>query len=229
MTKEIKPILKNLAIPKIKHADDETMLALMMSILVDYQRLIARLNPQVGEVFMTTKGTLDDPKDKYSTRAEFGYWPTRYIKELLDVIKHFKIHSFCDLGSGMGLLSMLIASIAKIPVKGIEIEDCLLEIAERTQASGFYCAPLIYQKGNLLELKREQIKDYHALYFWEPINNSDLCLKFITNLVNIMDNKQIIICQPAASSLRHLKENPKVEYLAHYACYHLFQLKREHK
>jgi hypothetical protein len=225
---DVKPTLKHLAIPKIIHAEDDSLLSLMVELISRYQSYIASNDPKVRDVYMTTKGGYINSKDNFSGRKEYGYWPCRYIKELLDIIKYFKIDSFCDLGSGMGMLSCIIGSVAKIPVKGIEKEDVLLKIAERTR-SQLYNVGVHYRKGDLLKLKREDIEQYRALYFWEPISDTNLCLKFITRLVDIMDDKQIIICYPAASSRQHLLENKKTEYLAQYGPYHLFQLKREHK
>jgi hypothetical protein len=163
--------------------------------LVDAERMFSMFNGVFMQIMKNKYGNIDDIaytiKREGNNSGQFGYYFNSQIEPLLKIIDKYTITSIADLGAGYGLTSFILknSGIASI---GYEIEDRYVEFSK------FLCEDMVIKK-DILTLKRDDIKRYGAVYFWEPLYLRELAEKFVNNLVEIMYKGQYIIYRPSGS------------------------------
>lgn len=171
------------------------------------------------------QGIVTCVKQEGKNKGQYGYYHNEMVGELYFLLKRLKINTICDLGSGAGiLLGSMVNYDHNLRVKGIEIEESLAKYANRV----FHFTTEI---RDIFTLTTDDIKDYQAIYFWEPIQDYELCKKFVLHLEKILCKHHIIIYRPAGAIHQFLDQSKIIMNLHkphHYNCgYLLYALKND--
>lgn len=152
--------------------------------------------------------------------GQYKYYNNINVLSLIKFLELNNIKSFLDLGCGAGILFKILNYYNNnLKLKGYEIEDNLIEICNKLN---YYGSAV---KKDILKLSIDDIKDYQVLYFWEPLYNTDLAKKFVTNLAKIIQPNQIIVYYQSGSIGNYLEKNKKIEQLGIFYNYKIYKLK----
>lgn len=130
--------------------------------------------------------------------GEWGYYPSDpyIIKNIVnflssqpyDSVAYDSTLSFCDLGSGAGILLAVLKDIfPKLTVKGFENERTLIKISKSILPEN----AIVYK--DLMLIKEKDIKEYSILYSWEPMRDDEKLKKFFEVLAKAMNKNQLFI------------------------------------
>ena len=123
--------------------------------------------------------------------------------------------SFLDLGSGVSVLTNILKQIneflcnSEIKFSGIEEDEKLIEFSKILYPG------ISTKKGNILKIKKEDIKKVDILYMYEPIlsyKGEKFVKKFINKLIKIMNYDQTIILN-SVSNIEFLRNHPNIHIL----------------
>ncbi len=192
------------------------------------ERFCSRITHVLGNLFHYCAMTHPKLSGLYHTvkpkKGEFGYYFNSEVWPLYSVIKHLKVKKVVDLGSGAGLLVVILNLLfeAKDPKKsiyvdGVENERVFLEISQRIQGTRS-----CFKFGNIKTLSKEFCESYDCFYWWEPIVKEEPCRIFISNLVRNMKSNSYIIAKPAACSGELLEKQPDLKAVGYYGCYCIY-------
>lgn len=128
---------------------------------------------------------------------EYGYYHTECIFYLVQLLRKYSVSNLFDLGAGIGLLLQQIKILMDIRVAGIENEKELFSRRLNDQV----------KLGDLLKLKRSDVKDFNAFYMWEPIKDDALAKIFIEKLTKSTVKGDLIFYNCAGPILNHIGGN----------------------
>lgn len=213
-------ILKIKKLTKIEDKYIRVIQRIFQNIICPFYYDLARKIPELNHLIYKTK---DDFNSNDNVKKEFGYYINTELTHLYLIIKTLKIKSFLDLGSGPGLLLGILSYLfPTIKFAGYDNEKLLIE------GNKMY-STVSLQLKNILTLTSIDVENYDALYFWEPLNDSELCKQFVENLVKIVKNDQYIIYKPSGEIQKYLS-NPEIkkiiEPVASYYGYIIYKCKK---
>jgi hypothetical protein len=164
-------------------------------------------------------------------RTNFGYFPNGNVAGLISIISHLKIKSLFDMGIGCGFILRALRNYfgKDISLGGIDINPKLVQIA-RTILYRYSEDREKIIEGDILQLQKEQISNYEAIYFWDPFRDEKIIKTFIKHLSLICKKDQYIIAQ--SCGINHIihykianKEITNIEDLGSFHGYSIFQYK----
>lgn len=176
-------------------------------------------HPKYQNMCYTSKDSTNPEKGH---GPEFGYYVSYRTVPLIEIIKHYNIKSFMDLGCGAGLLlSTLRVCLPDLSVGGFDNEEILINHMFSNLHRGFKD----FKVKDIITITPEDIKAYDALYFWEPFTSSTLAEKFANNLAEVCTKNQYIIYQSHGSIGEYLAKTNKFITLAIHDQYVIFKKK----
>ncbi len=102
------------------------------------------------------------------------------------------LKSVVDLGCGLGFGMLLLRDKFGVEVGGYELDSELLSKIPKKDKH-------LFKEKNILDLTKDDIKDYQVIYFYDPIYNTESRKRFIDNLSNIMSEGQYLIFKDAGN------------------------------
>lgn len=166
-------------------------------------------------------------QDDKNRRTNFGYFPNANVAGLISIISHFQITSVFDMGIGCGFILRALKSYFQkdISLGGIDINPKLVEIA-RTILYRYSEDRHKIIEGDILQLQKEQISDYEAIYFWDPFTEGKLTKIFIEHLCLICKKDQYIIVQNCG--INHIMDykiaNKKITNIRNLGSFHGYSI-----
>lgn len=131
---------------------------------------------------------------------EYGYFVNSRTT-LFTLTRVLNIRSLVDLGCGAGvLISCLEDYIFK--VKGYDNEKDLVDIANKISRN-----KELAELKDITKLTKDDIKNFDAVYFWEPIIDEKMATKFVKNLLKVMKKDQYIFYYNSGKIGRLLEEH----------------------
>lgn len=118
--------------------------------------------------------------------TNFGYYRTKDISALVEITL-FRPKKVVDLGSGLGEFMMDLKELANIEVHGFELDPILAKNAV-----------IPTTKKDILTISEDDLKDADLIYFWQPLIDKEMILKFWRNLSRI--KSKIVLCRPGDMS-----------------------------
>lgn len=118
-------------------------------------------------------------------RKEYGYFINDRTT-LFTLIKVLNIKGLVDLGCGAGVAISCLDNF-QCRVKGYDNEPDLVNIANKISHN-----KNLAEVKDITKLTKEDIKDFAAVYFWEPIIDEKMATKFVKNLLKVMKKDQYI-------------------------------------
>lgn len=200
-------------IPKLKLKE------LSNSLTVGELDLMNRVNKSsilAGRVFRSTvnkelynNGIVGGTKHSGNNKGQFGFYHTDYAGQILTILNRLGLSSICDLGSGPGILLSCLSSFGtELRIKGYEIEKEFVDMAQKL----FYGNDIVECK-DILSLQAVDVRNYSAIYFWEPLYDSKLAKRFIDNLNIILKKGQYIIYQPSGAIGQYLTKCERFQWV----------------
>lgn len=114
--------------------------------------------------------------------TNYGYYRTKDLSALVEITL-FRPKKVVDLGSGLGEFMMDIKELANIEVHGFELDTILAKNAV-----------IPTTQKDILTISEDDLKDADLIYFWQPLIDPDMILKFWRNLSHIKN--KIVLCRP---------------------------------
>ena len=159
--------------------------------------------PNLKEISFTAKN-----KNAGKNKGQYGFYFTQphIILDVYDIMKLTNKIKFIDLGCGIGLMQNALKDYFGIHfADGYEIEPSLIQFAKE------YLNETHITQKDILTLTAKDIKNYNAIYFWEPLYDDVLCKAFVKNLEKIVNKDQIIIYNSAGKIRDHFEKSKHFE------------------
>jgi hypothetical protein len=133
---------------------------------------------------------------KNKNNGEWGYCINLDFGEVATYMLENNLKTIIDLGAGIGH-GIEILNTMGLQAKGYEIKDSLIK--ENAHFFGKKLTmlganeSLTIEKKDIMNLTKNDIKDFEVIYLWQPFKDKILLNKFFINLFKIISLNQIIL------------------------------------
>lgn len=165
--------------------------------------------------FLLNGVLLPEPQPLPNLKPEYGmvrYQPTpaSVVLELTERIQFSKKDIFCDLGSGLGKVTMLVHLLTQVQPIGVEYQSVFCDYAER-QARGLGLTDISYLN---LDARNVDYTDVTVFFFFNPFGGL-IFDAVLEKLRKEAEKREIMLCSYGSSSqplseLAWLEELPPV-------------------